>query len=270
MAVLRIDIAGNPRNIPYRTFLDVATNSLAVLSDLDRAFSSRHDGALEWYINDLAKNGALRVEVISRVRKLKFKELPDVGREVARSFVNGFDMLEHQGRSPSFLTAAGMYRAQRMTSVLGHDGAQKLIASVLESPEETEITANSANNLKKLMPEAYRSVGSIEGFLEGISVHNKLDVVVYESIHGKAVTCHIANSDLLPKIKESLGKRVKMTGEISRNSKSEARRVNVVRAEDFKVFGMDMNVLPFRKLGGIDPDFTAGLTTEEFIRQIRG
>lgn len=270
MAVLRIDIAGNPKSIPYKSFLDVATNSLAVLADLDLAFSRRHDGALEWYMNDLARNGSLRLEIYSRVKTLKRKELPDVGREVARSFVHGFEMLEYQGRSPEYLTARGMNRAEKMTKVLGGDGAQKLVASIPDTDTGTEITTASYANLHKLLPEATKSIGSIEGILEGLSIHEKLDVIVYERIHGKAVTCHIANADLLPKVKDSLGQRVQVTGIISRNARSEPRTVTVQRPEDFKVFDSDLKILPFRRLGGSDPGFTGDLTTEEFIRSIRG
>jgi hypothetical protein len=61
-----------------------------------------------------------------------------------------------------------------------------------------------------------------------------------------------------------------MTGVISRNARSEARKVTVTRAEDFKIFGSDLNVLPFRKLAGSDPDFTGNLSTDEFLRSIRG
>jgi hypothetical protein len=270
MTVLRIDIAGNPKSIPYKSFLEVGNNSLAILSDLDHRFSHRASGALEWYINDLAVNGKLRVEVYSKVRSMKRKELPDVGKEVARSFVRGFHMLESEGRSPEYLTAAGMIRAQKMTSVIGHDSARALIASIPESDAETEITQTSVNNLKILLPEASKSYGSIEGTLEAISTHKRLAVVVYESLHGKAVACEIRNKDLLPKVKESLDKRVLVTGLISRNAKSEARKVIIERPEDFKVFGEDLKILPFRRLGGSDPDFTGNISTDEFIRRIRG
>jgi hypothetical protein len=52
MSVLRIDIQGNPKSIPYRSFLTVANNSLAILDDLDAAFSHRRygHGALQWYM----------------------------------------------------------------------------------------------------------------------------------------------------------------------------------------------------------------------------
>lgn len=269
MATLRIDIAGNPKTLPYKSFIEVASNSLAILGDLDHAFSKRQEGAVEWYMSDLSRNGSLRVEVYSRVKTMKRKELPDVGNQVAESFVRGFTMLEKDGRSPEYLTSTGMNRAQKMMSVIDQDKARSLIASVPDAHKETLITEVSARNLRQLLPEASRSLGSVEGTLEAISTHKGLFVVVYESLHGKAVTCKVPSA-LLEKIKQSLDKRVLVTGIISRNAKFEPRKVIVEHPENFKVFEEDLKVLPFRRLGGSDPDFTGELTTEEFIRNIRG
>ena len=105
---------------------------------------------MEWFINDLSKNGALRLEVYSRVKAMKRKELPDVGTRVAESFVRGFGTLEREGRSPEYLTSKGMNRAQKMMSVIGHDKAHALIASVPESHAETQITEASVRNLRQL------------------------------------------------------------------------------------------------------------------------
>lgn len=135
-----------------------------------------------------------------------------------------------------------------------------------------EITQTSVRNLRDLMPETSRAIGSVEGTLEALSIHNpkKPIFVVYESMFGKAVTCRYSGLDILHKIKESLGKRVRVQGLISRNSRSEPRQVMLYRANDLEVFGSDLKVLPFRSLGGSDPDFTGDMSTEEFIREIRG
>src|SRR5208282_2261259 len=105
MTTLRLDIAGNPKSVPYRSFLEVANNSLAILSDLDPRFSHRRAGNVEWFMNDLGINGALRIEVYSRVRSLKTRILSDVSRQVAGSFVHGFGTLEKEGRSPEYFSS---------------------------------------------------------------------------------------------------------------------------------------------------------------------
>jgi hypothetical protein len=272
MTTLRIDIAGNPKSVPYRSFLDVANNSLAILGDLDPKFSHRSSGNTEWYMNDLRVNGALRIEVYSRVRITRRKVLEDVSRQVADSFVHGFGTLEKQGRSPEFFTYYGLDRAEKMTRVIGTQGARAIVAQVLEEEAEVEITETSVRNLRELIPESYKAMGSVDGTLEAISIHNRTKpiFVVYESMFGKAVTCRFSGLDIMGKVKESLGKRVRVRGMISRNSRSEPRQVMLFTPHDLQVYGDDLKILPFKSLGGSDPDFTGDLTTEEFIKEIRG
>lgn len=106
--------------------------------------------------------------------------------------------------------------------------------------------------------------------MEAISVHKRRVFVVYESLFGKAVTCEFHGLEILEKVKESLGRRVRVRGIVSRNSRSEPRSVRLETESDFQVFERDLKVLPFRLLGGTDPNFTGGLGTEEHIRRIRG
>jgi len=74
----------------------------------------------------------------------------------------------------------------------------------------------------------------------------------------------------MEKVKKFLGARVQVSGIVSRNEKGEPVRVLLEKETDLKIFGFDLKILPFKKLGGSDPDFTGDLSTEEFIRKIRG
>jgi hypothetical protein len=269
MAVLRIDIEGNPKAVPYRNFLHVANNSLGILYDLDVAFSRRRLGAVQWFMNDLSSNGKLRLEIYSQPVELKRKKLPDVGQEVTTGFVTGFRTLEREGRSPAYLTEWGMHKAEHMTDVIGRDGMTAVVAADVTNQQEVEITKQSFKNLKNLLPEAYKSLGSIEGRLEGISIHHGERFVVYDSISGKGVTCLFPKLKLTPKAKEHLGDRVQVSGLLSRNAKGEPVRIRIDKPERFRVFGSDLAMLSMRSLGGSDPDFTGGMSTEDFIRSIR-
>ncbi|HEY1656758.1 MAG TPA: hypothetical protein VGG14_00305 [Candidatus Sulfotelmatobacter sp.] len=269
MAVLRLDIQGNPKTIPYRSFLSVANNSLGILDELDTAFSHRRLGAVQWFMNDLSINGKLRLEIYSRRIELKRKRLPDVAEQVTKSFVTGFRALEQQGKSPAYLSEFGMHKAENLTSVLGHDGATAVVASDVSTNEEVEITKQSAVNLRNLIPEAHRSYGSIEGKLEAISIHRGEHFVVYEAISGKGVMCRFPQLTLTPKAKDHLGDRVQVSGLLSRNAKGEPVRILIEKPERFKIFGTDLTILSLKSLGGSDPAFTGDLSTEDFIRSIR-
>ncbi|HEY2390116.1 MAG TPA: hypothetical protein VGK22_03000 [Candidatus Angelobacter sp.] len=268
MPVLRIDIVGDPKSIPFRTFGHVANDSLSILGDLDRALSFRSGGSTEWFMNDISKNGVLRLEIYSQLKARNVRA--DVGRDIANSFVTGFKTLEIEGKSPAFLSDKGMRKAEHLTSLIDERGARAIVASIPETEKAVEITRHSATNIQKLIPEAYTAIGSVEGLLETISVHKNKKFIVYQGMTGKAVTCQFPKLELMDKVKQFLGERVQVSGIISRNEKGEPVRVLLQKESDLKIFGYDLKILPFKKLGGSDPNFTGDLSTEDFIRKIRG
>lgn len=271
MAVLRVDIQGNPKAIPYKNFLRVANDSLYILDDLDYHFSRRRLGAIQWFMNDLSSNGKLRLEIYSRPIELKRKRLPDVGQDVTKSFVTGFKTLEEYGKSPAYLTEFGMRKAENLTQVIGQEGTKAIIARDVTSEQEIEITPQAGANIKKLLPAAHHSYGTIEGTLEAISIHRGERFVLYDAISGKGVTCRFPPElKLTEKAKEYLGSRIQASGLISRNVKNEPVRITIEDPDGFRVFGADLKILSLRDLGGNDPNFTGDLSTQEFIRSIRG
>lgn len=245
--------------------------SLGILDELDHALSRRVSPySLEWYMRDASTNGGMSLEVYSRVRKLQRRVmLADISNEVARSFVSGFARLEEQGKSPAFLTDVGMAKVKRLTGTIGDKGPRAIMASLPETKSFIEITYRSAENIKKLLPTATRTLGSVEGRLEGISVRGYTRFIVYEGLTDKGVSCTSPKLNLLDKAKDSLGSRVQVTGIVHRNKRGEPIRVVIQNPNDFKVFGVDLNILPLEQLGGSDPDFTGTLSTDEFIRRIR-
>ena len=277
MAVLRIDIAGNPKAIPFRRVLQVGNNAIGILEDLDHAFSHASRSVTDWFMHDLNMNGKLTLEIYSKVRKTR-KQIPgNIGETVANSFVDGFSTLENKGTTPRYLTEVGMLRAERLTNVIGHDGATAVIASLPEEKNKAiEITQKTATHIARLLPAASSGIGSVEGYLEGINLHKRPRFIVYESRTGKAVTCNFGTlrksevSHVTEVVKESLQSRVVVSGRIFRNAQAEPLRISVSSVDDLKVFGKDLKVLPFEKMRGMDPDFTGGMSTQEFIRSIRG
>jgi len=271
VALLRIDIAGNPKTIPFRTVLQIGANSIGVLDDLDHAFSHEPQGALEWITDDVSTNGRLRIDLDSRVRQAKRKSISDVGSQVAGSFVSGLRTLEREGTTPPYLSEAGMRHARRMTNVLGHDGANRIIVSIPKKAE-AEVTPKAYQNISGLLKAPYASLGSIEGHLEGINLHQSPRFIIYEQGTNKAVSCQFGpfRNELMDKIKDSLEKRVLVSGRLHRNAKGEPARIQLLSPDDLKVFDSDLKVLPFKRLRGSDPDFTSGESVSDYIRRMRG
>jgi hypothetical protein len=270
MSVLRLDIEGNPNRIPYRSFIQVANNSLGILNDLDFAYTRKHGATLDWFVNDLSKNGGLRIEVYSQVRPMKRVKYEDFSSAVVNSFVEGFNVLENQGKSPALLTETGMHKAQVLTNLIGENGMHAVVASVPNTDKKTEITRRSAVNIDLLIPEASHALGSVEGTLEVISIHRGNRFVIYQHGTSKAVSCFYAKLPLLDRIKGALGQRVMASGELFRNAKGEPVKLKLGQESQLKIFGSEsLPVYELLSLAGSDPDFTGDWSTEEFIRHIR-
>jgi hypothetical protein len=271
MSVLRLDIEGDANRIPYRSFIQVASNSLGILNDLDYAYSRKHGATLDWYVKNLSKNGSLRIEVYSRVKTKKRVHYEDFSSQVADSFVSGFRVLEEEGKSPALLTESGMKKARVLTNLIGNNGLQSLVATAPDTQKETEITRKSAAHIEQLIPVASQSIGSVEGTLEVISIHRSNRFIVYEQRTGKAVSCFYGKLPLLDVVTDALGKRVVASGELSRNAKGEPIKLKLNDESQLKVFGSAAYPsYELLKLSGSDPEFTGDMSTEEFIRNTRG
>jgi hypothetical protein len=232
-----------------------------MLRDLDAGISGEAKGSLDWVVSGLG-TGSLVVELESRTRV----DDRNVGPEVTTSFVNGLSQLEDEGRTPEYLSDAGMVRAQRLVKLVGKGGISGLSVADPLREREIAITAKAAAHVDDLLLARRHAIGSVEGKLEMVSVHGRPRFIVYSSLTHKAVTCQFDRERLLGAVKDALGKRVNVAGKVYSNGRGEPLRVLVERIRVLK----DASELPtIAEIRGIDPDFTGGLSTEDYVRSLR-
>jgi hypothetical protein len=267
MAKLRFEIKGEPDSISLETYSKATDKVIGILRELDRAIS-RSKGTLNWFISRLHNNGTLLLEVLSRQRQVKHREaqVTDYSGEVATSFVAGLENIECHGTSPPYLTDTGMRKVQEMVLLIHKNGAKGFVASAPDVRRSVEVSERASKAISELLPVKTTAFGSVEGRLEAISIHRGKKFVVYHAISNKAVNCHFEQEPMMELVLRSLGSRVLVSGEIFSNAKGEPVKVAV---SNFSLIE-DTGPLPtVAELTGSDPDFTGGLSTEEYIRSIR-
>jgi hypothetical protein len=261
MATLRLTIEGEPRSISLRTFFSALDNWLAMLRDLDGAISHEVEQSLDWVVSDLSL-GSLAVTVESRSRL----EEKNVGPEVAHAFVSGLNRIEQEGASPPYLSEEGMKRARRLLRLIGRDGAFGIVAT--DYVDEARVSARAAASIDQLLPVRRKATGSVEGMLETVSLRGrKPRFVVYQHITRKAVGCLFTREEWLEKVKEALGRRVSVHGIVHYNAKGEPVRIGL---EGIRVLREREELPTTDEMAGSQPDLTGEMTTDEFIRSIRG
>ena len=261
MATLRLRITGEPRNITVRGFLAAIDNWLKILGDLDSAISGEPQGSLDWFVADLSK-GSLVVEVESRSRL----EEKNVGPDVADALVTGLQEIEERGASPPYLSESGMLKMRQLVRLIGREGASGFEVRHLD--QSVEVSARASAAIDQLIRVQQHSIGSVEGRLETISIHGRRPkFIVYHALTRKAVTCKFEPERWLERVKDALGHRVNALGEVHYNVKGEPLRIELRELRTLR----DEDELPSTSdLGGNEPDLTGEVTTEEYIRSIRG
>jgi hypothetical protein len=268
MARVQFDIIGEPEKISVGTFFGSFSIALTLLREFDQAISGKYHGSLLWYISRLHGNGSLSLQFRSdpkRKKKEPIAEIRDFGPQVTNAFVTGFENIEKKGISPPYLSEFGMARIDSLLRFIKEDRAKEFEVSDLT--RSVRVSNKSSENLGQLLPVTRESIGSIEGKLEAISIHKRPRVMVYHSITRKAVTCRFEESEFLDAMKSALGHRVVVSGNVHSNIKGEPIRVEM---EALRVLGPESALPDIEELGGSDPMFTGEMTTDEFIRSIRG
>lgn len=271
MAKLRFEIEGDPDNVQFHTYWHALADAMSVLRELDSAISGKYHGALKWYVSHLSSNGTLAIDLLAKLRPVKLKKNQpapvDISADVTRTFVVGFENLE-QGTSPPYISEFGLERIKDMLEHLGLNGARGYRATNLDEGRSIAVSNKTKDTVRQLLPADRFALGSVEGTLETISIHNQQKFVVYHALSKRAVTCFWKDAndpDMLKLAFNALGKRVLASGRVEFNAKGDAGRV---RAEEIRILGEDQ--LPTTAdLAGSAPGIAGDLTSADYIRSLR-
>ena len=189
----------------------------------------------------------------------------ELGREFITTFVQNLADIESGRGTPAFLSEAGLKAAKYLVYIIGRDGAEGISVSTATA-ETVDLTAKAAVNARGLTTVVDRAAGSVEGRLEAISIHRRPKFTVYRSLNNRAVTCLFGRDKDLDDVISLLGKRVNVSGTVSYNRLGDPFRVEVESIRRLR----DRSELPsITEMTGSDPDFTGGMSTEEYIERLR-
>ena len=258
---LCIQVQGELGNITLAGLQGQINDHLRMLQDYDCAISRETKASVEWLVTNVSI-GSLTIETESR----SLLDDENFGPEVAKAYIKGWEGIENEGIRPLHLTEEGMKSARNIAKRIGEDGIDGIVVSGTD--QSVTISPKSSIHLDQLMGEKYWSLGSAEGTLEAISIHGSSRFTIYHSRTKKAIRCDIpaTKAELLDRAKEALGRRVQARGRLERNARGELIRI---KAERLRILREREELPTIAELGGKYPDFTGGLTTEEYVRSLR-
>lgn len=262
MSRLELLVDGPEGQITLAGFAGILTRARLILRDLDSAISARPKGSLEWYITDLRIGSAVAV-VESRPAVPEADER--LAAMVSENFVIGLETIERGESLPAYFSDTDMGRVAAISRMLPQAGGEVFRAAHLNGGQRTAtLTSKAAVNVTKLMEPHFKTIGSVSGKLEVISIHGPPRFNVYDNLTKRAVRCRFPREQL-DEVAAALGQTVIVSGIVHRNGNGEP--ISVERPE-LRIVEAGQRPTT-RDIVGIDPAFTGDEDTVDYISRRR-
>lgn len=248
--------------VGFRSLVRVFTACEKMVSQVDRDLAGAKSAYREWVVSG-TRIGSFTLELDPP--HLLAEE--GTRTDTATALVKGIDYLERERQVPLELRETALRRLQAVAGSLrsGNDEYEILITSIATG-DTARISHPMVKQINQLLLKERISVGSIEGKLELISVHEgSRKFNIYHDVTGRAAQCDLPR-ELEQQVIDALGSRVIVSGKIHRNLNGTPVRVKVER---LRVLPVRNEVPTIDELMGSIPDLTGDLPTEEFVRMIR-
>lgn len=263
MAHVTLTVQGELREISLDSFLLILRESLSILQGLDRAISQRRNGTLKWVLSGLQAGSAI---VVAESRVVRGDE--DFGPQVARHFVDGIYTIQTEGVTPALFSMNSMNSMRNIVRSLGTNGVSVLDIATPGLDKTVELSSEAEDKVEALVEVHHKSVGSVEGRVELISVHRGTRRFnVYHAITQKAVRCNLPEEmedEVVYNLRQR--RRVIVSGLISYNVRGEPLSIAV---DHLRVLKEEKELPTIEDILGIAPDITGDLSTEDYIKGLR-
>jgi hypothetical protein len=258
---------GTQDEIALSVFIEALQNFLHALRDVDATLSQNTAGSLIWNVVRLEKNSPPLVGVAAH-QKPSFARggHPDLSRKVESELIENARRLSTTGERSELLSDAALKRLENLAKKTPSIGPMAIFQSdngPSTPKNETQITPQTFENVKRLTSVRYSAYGSIKGSLDAISVHHAYEFRVWDEKTHKPVTCKFS-PDEIDNVKALLKSRVTVIGMLTSNS---AGNPISISAED--ILPTPKRQLPtITEMSGLVKDFTDGKSLKEYMEEL--
>jgi len=171
--------------------------------------SGEEKGSVDWEIGACKRSGPAVVVFLGHLRKPP----KDVVGEIRRTLLNGLRKLAVSDERPHGFndTALGELKALAEQRALMDE-----IAIVIDETEEL-VQWSFAERIERMTHNDYEALSSVVGMLESVSVGKSSRFTVRSEVTGHPVTCRYKRDEFTEPAKDSLGRRVVVSGNLKCN-----------------------------------------------------
>lgn len=238
--VFALDILG-PR-VTLQRFSQMADSALSLLREVDSQVARKPGGVLEWVVSDL-RTGSVHLEARPEPRQASVD--PEAALRVLEAVGEGLEAIEEAPTRPRYFSDAALTHARRLAGALSEEGVVGV--QVLANGRRISISQRLAGHVDELVKPRLRSIGSVEGQLETVSVHGAAYFNVYDAVTGRAVKCSFPDA-MLDKVRAALAKRVLVSGTVWSRQSGE---VVTIQAKRLELFPQEADISPADAVRGV-------------------
>lgn len=248
-----------------------------ILEGVEESIASDGKKEIVWRVTDASKNSPLTFE-ISPFAETPAMNISNRVTEVERAAVGGLHALQRGVVRPMHFTDKVLNRARGLHSRVQNGLAETIISvdncistdQIVLNRRVADVVQRAAQSIDDVDAVPYKELGSVEGFIASVELDGRHRAVltIRARINGATIKAFAKERayQQLERIKLGdvwAGSRVRVFGLVH------FRRLGVVEHVDAtNVEILDTENLPsFADI--VDPTFTDGLATEEFLRRLR-
>jgi hypothetical protein len=212
--------------LAFSRFIDAAKTFLDFLGEVSKDVAG--PGGVRWVLEDASRASPVRLLVrpIAARDDVRQRDLVDLSRSISE----GLAALRIRAERPPHFTDRALEKAEELARKVGPD---LILVRIGDQTRRTEMTAQLVANIETVLGDVVTSLGTVEGRLEAVNVHNSRYFNVYEDLTGRRIRCDFGHRIDTHQIAVAVERRVAVFGEIRYDSNGE---IEGMTAESLEVF----------------------------------
>ena len=256
--------------------LDQVRDYLEVLRGVEEAVAGNSGNVIVWRIVDASRSSPLAFDLEAFPVEYAVNVDRRVGAIIAE-VATGLASLQTTAERPSNFTDKVLGRAQslfkRVTNGLSLSEADfgMDLPRIMLTPGNARIAAENVQRVLKPSARPYKELGSVEGYFQGAETDGlgRQIVFVKDRVTGETVKCVVAPTALPAIENHEIGeiwrnRRIQVFGRLHHKSVGNLSHIDANRVRFFR----SRSELP-KVEDIVDPDFTGGLRSEEYLERLR-
>lgn len=265
LTALDVQVTQSEQKPDLNRFIATLGGLSKALLDVDRAATPGRVPRPRWLVDDLRHEGE-HFHVQLTAAPVNKRDMESLLRPVT-ALVSGIRELREQPELPPFYSETTIDRL--IVVAKPREGIQEVALAPVNGqvgPYEA-LDERVLDNARSAVKEAERSIGSITGTLTGLKTTKQgLRIAIHDPVARRTIN-GTSTLSLAEELRLSWNHRCILRGRIARNLVGQALRISVTNVERLPDDREERNIT--RQLLGADPNWTGGLTVDEYMREVR-